>query len=313
MAQAAAKKSGKPETRVEFGVQLTPAGHILRSSYTSGPGIAWLTLFMFVPLLAIVVISFMTRDPDGNIVAQFTLENYRRFFGFGELGFDPVYPFIVLRSLMLAAGTTVLCIALGLPLAFFIAKLPTRYRNLALVLVMIPFWSNLLIRTYAWQLLLSPDGPVTRVVRVFGLVAEGEGLYPSTLATYIGMVCDYLPYLVLPLYASVEKIDWALAEAAVDLGANKVKMFWHAIVPQIVPGLAAGITLVFVPATGTFVIPDLLGGARTVLLGNAIEQQFKQSRDWPFGSAIAFFGMLALLLALWVQARYQSEAEGGHR
>lgn len=309
----AEKKKGVPETRVEFGVQLTPLGHITRSFYTSGPGIAWLTLFMFVPLLAIIVISFMTRDPDGNIVAILTLENYRRFFGFGELGFDPIYPFIVLRSIALATGTTILCTLFGLPLAFFIAKLPPRYRNLALILVMIPFWSNLLIRTYAWQLLLSPDGPVTQAVRLFGLVKDGEGLYPSALAVYIGMVCDYLPYLVLPLYASVEKIDWALAEAAVDLGANRVRMFWHAIIPQIIPGLAAGITLVFVPATGTFVIPDLLGGAKTVLLGNAIEQQFKQSRDWPFGSAIACFGVLALMLALWIQAKYQSEAEGGHR
>jgi spermidine/putrescine transport system permease protein len=306
------KKKSVPETRVEFGVQLTPIGHIVRSAFTSGPGILWLTLFMFVPLLAIVVISFMTRDADGNIVAKLTLENYTRFFGFGELGYDPIYPFIVLRSISLAAGTTILCTVLGLPLAFFIAKLPPRYRNLALVLVMIPFWSNLLIRTYAWQLLLSPDGPITRIVRFFGLVGEYEGLYPSTVAVYIGMVCDYLPYLVLPLYASVEKIDWALAEAAVDLGANRIKMFWFAIVPQIVPGLAAGVTLVLVPATGTFVIPDLLGGAKTVLLGNAIEQQFKQSRDWPFGSAIACFGMLALLLALWVQARYQNDVEGVH-
>ena len=305
----AGKKRAKVETRVEFGVQLTPRDQIVRSALTSGWGIGWLTLFMFVPLLAIVVISFLTRGTYGDIVPQLTIENYRRFFGFGELGYDPLYPYIVLRSLILATSTTVLCTLFGLPLAFFIAKLPPRFRNLALVLVMIPFWSNLLIRTYAWQIMLSAEGPITRAFRLIGLVADGEPMYPSVFAVHIGMVCDYLPYLVLPLYASVEKIDWALAEAAVDLGANRIKMFWFAIVPQIIPGLAAGITLVFVPATGTFVIPDLLGGAKTVLLGSAIAQQFGQSRDWPFGSAIACFGMLALLLALWVQTRYQSDEQ----
>jgi spermidine/putrescine transport system permease protein len=178
-----------------------------------------------------------------------------------------------------------LCVAAGLPLAFFIAGLTEQNRNLALTLVIIPLWTNLLIRTYAWQLML-PLG---------------------TTAVLVGMTCDYLPFLVLPLYASVEKMDWSIAEAAQDLHAPPVRVFWHAILPQVAPGLVAGVILVFIPATGQFVIPDLLGGAKTVMLGNAIAQQFGASRDWPFGSAIAFLSMMLVMAGLWVYARAEGE------
>ncbi len=297
--------------RATFGEQLTPAQETLRSAITSGPSILWVTLFMFVPILMIFAVSFLTRGGYGEILFEPTLENYKRFIGFGVLGFDPLYPFIILRSLGLAAGTTLLCMLLGLPLAFFIAGLPGRYKNLGLTLVMVPFWTNLLIRTYAWQILLAPSGFVTEIVRLFGLVDSDQGLYPSVFAVYIGMVCDYLPYLVLPLYSSVEKIDWTIVEAAMDLGANRVKVFYHALLPQVAPGLIAGIILVFIPAMGTFVIPDLLGGAKTAMLGNAIAQQFGPSRDWPFGSAISVFGMVFLMVALYVYARFSGKEGKG--
>ena len=295
----------------KFGEQLSSSEEMVRSAFTSGPGILWVAVFLFVPLLMIVVISFMSRGAYGEIQFPLTFDNYKRFFGFGVFGFDPLYPFIILRSIFLAAGTTVLCMALGLPLAFFIAGMPGRYKNLALTLVMIPFWTNLLIRTYAWQILLAPDGLVTVMARALGLVAQGQGLYPSVFAVYIGMVCDFMPYLVLPLYASVEKIDWVIVEAAMDLGANNFQVFIHALLPQVAPGLAAGIILVFIPAMGTFVIPDLLGGAKTAMLGNAIAQQFGPSRDWPFGSAISFFGMSFLMLALYLYARSSSKPGRG--
>ncbi len=203
----------------------------------------------------------------------------------------------------LGFGTALACIITGLPLAFFIARLPPRYKNFALTLVVIPFWTNLLIRTYAWQILLSPESWLSRFAHLLGLGANGEPLYPGTFAVAIGMICDYLPFLVLPLYSSVEKLDWSLAEAAMDLGADGVNVFRHAILPQIMPGLIAGAILVFLPATGQFVIPDLLGGAKTSMLGNAIQQQFGQSRDWPFGSAIAFVALALVLLGLWLYAR----------
>jgi spermidine/putrescine transport system permease protein len=198
-------------------------------------------------------------------------------------------------------------VAAALPLAFFITGVPHRYRNMALTLVLIPFWTNLLIRTYAWQILLSPHGWIAQTLIFLGLLTEGDTLYPSITAIYIGMVCDYLPFMVLPVYSSVEKIDWSIAEAAADLGANGRQVFWHGILPQIVPGLVAGIVLVFVPATGQFVIPDLLGGAKTAMLGNIIQQQFGPGRNWPFGSAISFLGMGLVLAGLWIYARYSAQ------
>jgi spermidine/putrescine transport system permease protein len=292
---------------VQFGERLTNRSHLLRSALTSGPGIIWVTVFLLVPLLAICVISFLSRGDYGEIQRPFTLENFTRFIGYGEFGFDPLYPRIVLRSLVLGAGTTFLCVVAGLPLAFFIAALPLRFRTLALTLVLIPFWTNLLIRTYAWQILLAPENPLAQLLAWVGLAKPDEPLYPSAFAIYIGMVCDYLPFIAMPLYASVEKIDWSIAEAAMDLGADGPRVFWHAVLPQIMPGLTAGVILTFIPATGQFVIPDLLGGAKTVMLGNAIQQQFGPSRDWPFGSAVTVLAMALMLLGLWAYARSAGE------
>ncbi|HEX3798483.1 MAG TPA: ABC transporter permease [Verrucomicrobiae bacterium] len=294
------KSSCEPESRFSRGE------HWLRSAITSGPGVLWLVIFLLAPLAAVGVISFLSRGDYGEVQLPVTLDNYKRLLGFGLLGFDALYPVILLRSLILGAGTAVACVVAGLPLAFFIARLPDRYKNFALTLVVIPFWTNLLIRTYAWQIILSPESWLTRALHVIGLGNADEALYPGAFAVTIGMICDYLPFLVLPLYASVEKIDWNLAEAAMDLGANGAKVFRHAVLPQIMPGLIAGMILVFLPATGQFVIPDLLGGAKTVMLGNAIEQQFGQSRDWPFGSAIAFVALAIVLFGLWVYARKSS-------
>ena len=296
--------------QVIFGERLTRRQQFGRSLLTSGPGILWIALFLLLPLAAIVVISLMTRGTYGEIERPFTLENYRRFIGFGAFGFDPLYPQILLRSLALGAGTTGLCVLLGLPLAFFIAGLPARLKTPALTLVIVPFWTNLLIRTYAWQIILAPGSLVSRAAAALHLIGPGEPLYPGTFAVYVGMVCDFLPFLVLPLYTSVEKLDWSIAEAAMDLGANRVRVFRHAILPQVMPGLVAGVVLVFVPATGQFVTPDLLGGAKTVMLGNAIGQQFGGSRDWPFGSAIACVAMALVMAGLWLYARVAGEKGG---
>jgi spermidine/putrescine transport system permease protein len=297
----------EPRAKIQLGEHLTPRGELARAAVTSGPGLAWVTLFLLLPLAGILVAAFLRRGPYGEIQAEFTWDNFRRLAGFGTLGFDPLYPQILLRSLGLAAGTVVCCTAAALPLTFFIARLPARYKQVALLLVVIPFWTNLLVRTYAWQIILSGSGWLAQVAASVGLIPAGEALYPGLFAVFIGMTCDYLPFLALPLYASVEKIDWRLAEAASDLGASGGRLFWHALFPQIRPGLFAGAILVFIAATGQFVIPDLLGGARTVLLGNAIQQQFGFSRDWPFGSAMACVAMLIVLLGLWLFARTAGE------
>ena len=294
---------------VHFGQRLSRTGHWVRSAVSSGPAVLWLVVFLVIPLAVVTAISFLTRGEYGGVELHFSFDSYKRLAGFGELGFDPLYPVILLRSLVLGGATAVICVATGLPLAFFIARLPGRWKNVALTLVVIPFWTNLLIRTYAWQILLSPQSWITQVAHALGLGIGGEPLYPGTLAVLIGMTCDFLPFMVLPLYASVEKIDWSLAEAAADLGANRVNVFRHALLPQIMPGLVAGVILVLLPATGQFVIPDLLGGAKTAMLGNIIQLQFASSRDWPFGSAISFVALVLVMIGLWVYLR--KGAKGG--
>jgi spermidine/putrescine transport system permease protein len=269
-----------------------------------GIPLGWLFLFLFVPLAGICGISFFSRGDYGEIQLPLTLENYKRLAGFGLLGFDSLYPQIVVRSLAMGLVTAGCCALAGLPMTFFIARLPHRWKTIALLLVIIPFWTNLLIRTYAWQIILAPEGWLSSVFHFIGLSGAFETIYPGPFAVLIGMVCDFLPFLVLPLYASVEKIDWSLAEAAADLGGNRAQVFRHAILPQIMPGLVAGFILVLLPAAGQFVVPDLLGGAKTAMLGNAIQQQFGQSRDWPFGAAIAFLALILVAGMLITYARY---------
>lgn len=277
--------------------------HELRSLLLAAPVLSWLAVLFLLPLALILGVSFLTSGSYGELERPLTLESYKRFLGFGTFGWEPLYPLIIGRSLLLAAATTLLCLLLALPLAFWISSLPPRGKTLALILLVIPLWTNLLIRTYAWHLLLAPDSALAKIALALGFVNADEPLYPSLFAVCLGLVCDYLPFLAVPLYASVEKIDWTLAEAARDLGASGWNVFRHALLPQIVPGMAAGIIFVFVPATGQFVIPDLLGGSKTVLLGNVIQQQFGASRNWPFGSALATAATIVVLFALWLHAQ----------
>ncbi len=293
--------------KVQFGESLTHGQELRRAAVTSGPGIFWVAVFLLVPLLGIVASSFASRGTYGDVQWKFTLENFKRFLGFGAFGFDPLYPKIIVRSLAMAAGTTMLCILAALPLTFFIAGLPKRFKHLGLMLVIIPFWTNMLIRTFAWQIIFSNTGWLARAAASLGLIHSGDALYPGAFAVFVVLTCDFLPVLALPLYASVEKIDWTLAEAASDLGADGPRVFWHALLPQVKPGLVAGSILVFIAATGQFAIPDLMGGAKTVLIGNAIQQQFGFSRDWPFGSAIACLAMGIVMLGLWLFARSAGE------
>jgi spermidine/putrescine transport system permease protein len=275
----------------------------------AAPGTIWIGFFLAVPLIGLAVLSILSRDGYGEIGLPITFDNFKRFFGFGFFGYDPVYPIIFARTFLLALFTTLITSILALPLAFFIASLKDVWRAVALTLVIIPFWTNLLIRTYSWQILLANEGFIAKVLTACGLLSAGESLVPSLGAIYIGMICDFLPYMVLPVYASVEKIDWRLAEAARDLGARGGSVFRHAIWPQIAPGVGAGFFLTFVPALGQYVVPDLLGGAKTAMLGNTIAQQFGASRDWPFGAAISLVAMSLILLGLWLRVVFYSRRE----
>lgn len=295
--------------RIHHGEPLTRRALALRAALANVPALLWLSLFFVVPLLLMAGVSLLTRGDYGTIERPWTFENYRRLAGFGLLGFDALYPAILARSVALGFATAALTLLGALPLAFFIARLPQRWKTPALTLVVIPFWTNLLIRTYAWQILLAPESWLSRAAVAVGFIDADTGIYPGTLAVYVGMVCDYLPFMALPLYASVEKLDWTLAEAAMDLGAHRWNVFRHAILPQIKPGLLAGFALVFLPATGQFVIPDLLGGAKTVLIGNVIQQQFGSAGDWPFGAAIAVVSLLLVMLGVWFVGRKGREVD----
>jgi spermidine/putrescine transport system permease protein len=267
------------------------------------PGMLWLLVFLVLPGLMLIAASFAGRGAYGELVWNFTLENYKRLAGFGIFGWTADYLMIVWRSVWVAFVTTAVSVVLSYPLCFFIAGRSERTRYLWLTLVIIPFWTNMVIRAYAWFLILAPELPVAKLAAFLGFVPPGSALYPSVFAVYLGMVSMFLPFVTLPLYSSVERIDWALVEAAQDLYASRVRVFMQAILPQTLPGLSVGVILTFVPAMGMFVVPDLLGGAKYMLVGNLIQQQFGSSRDWAFGAAISIGLMILTMFSLYLYRR----------
>ncbi|PZA07380.1 MULTISPECIES: ABC transporter permease [unclassified Meiothermus] len=264
---------------------------------TVGPGAFWLLAFVFVPSGLVLIASLMSRGNFGQLTPPFGLHNYTRFFS------EPVFWEILGRSLWIGFWATALTVLLGYPLAFYIAR--HRYKQILLLLVVIPFFTNFLIRVYAWIVLLQREGVVNAVITAFGF--PPAELFPSDFAVYMATVYTYLPFFVLPLYAAVERIEWSQLEAAYDLGAGPVRGFWEAVFPQTLPGLLAGFLLTFIPAVGTFVIADLLGGGKVILIGNLIQQQFGAAQNWAFGAAASMILMGLVLLGLWLYARSQGE------
>ena len=251
------------------------------------PVTIWLGLFFLVPLLLILAYSFGTSGIYGGITLGFNPGNYLKVF-------DPLYLEIIGRTFFIAALNTLLCLALGYPLAYFIVFKGRRWRNALVLLVMVPFWTSLLIRAYAWVVILGGNGIANRTLQFLGITDEPLTLIFTPEAVLMGMVYSYLPFMILPLYAALEKFDTRLKEAAQDLGASRWHTFWRVTFPLSLPGVIAGSILVFIPSAGEFVIPDLLGGSRTMMTGNLIQNQFLQARDWAFGSALSV--LLAVLL-----------------
>lgn len=275
----------------------TPWERLRQILVTVGPGALWLVLFILIPTLIMLVASLLSRGSLGQLVPPYGLHNYLRFFS------DPLFIEIVGRSLWIGFWSTVFIVLLGYPLAFYIAQ--SRHKEVLLLLVVIPFFTNFLIRVYAWIVVFQREGLLNGLITAFGL--PPADLLPSTFAVYVATVYTYLPFFVLPLYAAVERIDWSQLEAAYDLGARPVRAFWEAIFPQTVPGLFAGFLLVFIPAVGTFLIADLLGGGKVTLVGNLIQLQFGSAQNWAFGSAVSAVLMAMVLLGLWLYARTQGE------
>ena len=283
---------------INHGHLTTPINATWRAVLLSGGALSWLILFLVLPGLLVGVLAFASRGDYGQLVWSFTTDNFTRLAGWGIFGWSADYLIILARSLWQAALCTSLALLLAFPLAFVIAVQKPRWRYLLLALVTIPFCTNLVIRTYGWVLLFSNNLPPAQFAQWLGWIEPGAGIAPSAFAVIIGMVNAVLPFAILPLYPSVERLDWSLVEAARDNYAGKWRTFRHAIMPQVWPGLSAAFILTFIPAIGMFVVSDLLGGAKYMLVGNLIQQQFGASRDWPFGAAICLVLILLTLLGL---------------
>ena len=275
-----------------------------RGVFLALPTILWLVIFFVLPLAVVLVFSFMSRGRGGVAVLPFTLEHYERSFG--------VFFIILQRSIGLAALTTVICLIVGYPLAFFISTRRRRIvRQVALFLVILPFWTNFLIRTYAWRILLGEAGTINGVLLSLGLIPEPLSLLNTQLAVLIGLVYGFLPFMVLPIYASVERFNFRYVDAAHDLGANDVRAFLRVVLPLTLPGVVAGCALVFIPSVGAFVTPDLLGGTKGLMIGNLINKQFGGSGNMPLGSALSIVMMAVVMISLLVYVFANRRETGG--
>jgi spermidine/putrescine transport system permease protein len=274
---------------------------VAQGLFLMGPTNTYLIVFMVIPLILVTVLSFLSRGTYGEVVYKFNIENYIRLF-------DPLYAKILGYSLLVGFLTTVLSLLIGYPMAYYIARAPARQRSLLLFLILLPFWTNFIIRIYAWIMILRSEGFLNSFLQWIGVIHEPLNILYTPTAVLIGMVYEFLPFMVLPLYTSLEKIENAQLEAAADLGAPPWKAFLRVTLPLSVPGMIAGTILVFIPAMGMFVVPDLMGGAKTMLIGNVIRNQFLTARDWPFGAAAS---MLLMLLTMVFTLYYTRKAGFG--
>jgi spermidine/putrescine transport system permease protein len=264
------------------------------------PAWLWMVLLFLAPFAIVLAYSFLTRGAYGGTGQPWTLENYQRLF-------DPLYLTILVRSFALALAATVLCLLFAFPAALFIVR-SARHRNLYLQLVMLPFWTSFLVRTYAWMFLLRDTGLINTALQAAGIIHDPLPLLYNNGAVLLGLVYGYVPFMVLPIYATLERLDPSLIEAAADLGARPMATVLRVIVPLARPGIVAGSVLVFIPCLGAYLTPDLLGGGRTVLVGNLVQNQFTTARDWPFGSAVSMALMALVTVLLFVLLRRESES-----
>jgi len=279
-----------------------PVHHTIarQSAWLLAPALVWMGVFFLLPLLVVFLISFASRGAYGGVEWTFTLANYR------DLA-DPLYLYVYARSFGLALATTAFCLCLGFPLAYYIAKAPARWQGIWLALVLIPFWTNFLVRTYAWINVLRADGLLNALLMALGIISEPIDILYSDLAVLIGLVYGYLPFMVLPLYAAIERLDDSLVDAARDLYASGWAVLTRVIVPLTKPGIVAGCLLVFIPSLGAYITPDLLGGARSMMIGTFIQHEYLVVRDWPLGSAASFVLMAMVVAGLWGYQRAGGE------
>ena len=266
------------------------------------PMAIWAIVFVGGALAYVLWLSFQTRASEGvGIIQKGTIDNYLKLL-------NPNYLKVLGGSLRLALLTTGVCILVGYPFGYLMARARPRWRSILLMLVVVPFWTNALIRVYGWRILLMGDGPVNSFLMALGLISSPLKLLNTFGAVLLGMVYALLPFMILPVYASVEKMDWSLVEAGRDMGARPWRVFWTVTLPLTAPGLLAGCVLTFVPSIGRFFMSDMLGGANEVLLGNLINDQLLKSRDWPFAAAISVVMLLMTSAILWIYRRAGGKA-----
>lgn len=276
----------------------------LRAWLLLTPAFIWLILFFIAPLLIVVVYSFLDRGIYGGVVWSLNPENFSRVF-------DPLYLNTFLRSVYIAILTTFICLLAGFPLAYFIVTRAPQKRNAFLLALMIPFWTNFLIRTYAWLMILRTNtGLVNTTLMTLGIIQRPLPLFGNDFAIILGLVYGWLPDMVLPIYAALERLDWSLIEAAGDLYASGRRVFWWVIWPLTLPGVVAGSMLVFIPSLGAFVTPAILGGGKSLMIGNIISNQFLAAHDWPFGSALSTLMMGLMLVATLIYFRTATRQRG---
>lgn len=278
----------------------------LRDWLLLGPGLTWLALFLVVPCGIVFVFAFFERGVYGGIDYLFTLENFAR-------AFDPLYLSIFLTSAKIAGLAALIALLLGYPAAYAIARAPRHRQTAYLVLVMLPFWSNYLIRTYAWIVLLNREGLINKGLTSLALVSEPLPLLYNEFAIVTGLVYNYLPFVVLAIYSSISRLNPEVLEASEDLGASSFRTFHRVTLPLTLPGVAAGAVFVFVLSIGNFITPDLLGGGRVQMVGNVIYDQFLTARDWPFGATLSFLLIGVMMALLFSQALLVRRAQGEGR
>lgn len=266
-----------------------------------GPVTLFLLIFFLVPLGIMVVTSFLTPGLYGGVEWSFYPDNFGRILGFANPDFeeyDPVYIAIFLRSIRIAAMTVVATLLVCYPAAFYISRLPDRWKNFCLFLITLPFFSSLIVRLFVWVMILRPTGLINNTLMATGVISAPLEMIYTDGAIILGMVYVFIPFMFMPIYASIEKLDWRLIQASLDLGAGPIRTFFRIILPLTTPGIIGGSIIVFIPALGNFVVPAVLGGAKVMMLGSLIEAQFLSARNWPFGSALAMMVMAVMLVLL---------------
>jgi spermidine/putrescine transport system permease protein len=291
-------------------VQSEARSKSIRLWITSGPGLFWIVLFLLIPSVVLLGIGFFSANDYGSPSLPLSVQPFQQVAGFSLLGWDDGNIIIFLRSLRQAGIATIVSALLSYPIVFFIMTRPASIRPILLLFVVLPSWTNQVVRTYAWLELLGPNAPLTWVAHAMGIVPPDLGLAPGSFAVTTGLAYNYLPYMIVPLYASAERLDWTLVEAGRDLYASGLKLFWHTVFPQTVPGLLSGVIFVAIPAFGDYVVPQLLGGDKALMIGSLIANQFTETPDWPYGAALTII-MLVFTGAGLVAFRVLTRKLGG--